>query len=163
MNDGIKVYIASSWKNADAVRALSKRLTDRGFEVYDFTDGDKHFAFNVMDVERFTGKDRSEVDWLDFNTCPETIRAFNVDRAGLDWADVVLMLLPCGRSAHMEAGYAAGRGKPLIIYGDLPAGEFETMYGFAYDCLRQSNDLEEDYTMLSAIMNVAHSDRTYGR
>ena len=35
-------------------------------------------------------------------------------RAGMDWADVCVLLLPCGRSAHLEAGFMAGQGKPVV-------------------------------------------------
>lgn len=38
------------------------------------------------------------------------------------WADTCVMLLPCGRSAHIEAGYFVGANKLLII---LMTGENE--------------------------------------
>lgn len=38
------------------------------------------------------------------------------DLRGMEWADTCVLLLPCGRSAHIEAGYMKGRGKRLIIY-----------------------------------------------
>lgn len=41
------------------------------------------------------------------------------------------MILPCGRSAHLEGGYAVGKGKALYILGHFPKGEFDVMYGFA--------------------------------
>lgn len=138
----MKFYIASSWKNYNEVREISQYLQGLGHEVYDFTDESKHFAFNVMDIRKFTGKERCDVDWLEFNNCRETMIAFKTDKEGLDWADAILMVLPCGRSAHIEAGYAVGKGKPLVIYGDLPKGEFETMYGFAFDCIRGDRGIE---------------------
>lgn len=151
----MKIYIASSWKNYQIVRQLSGLLQAEGHEVYDFTDEKKHFAFNALDIPRFTGKSRDEIDWLEFNECRETMMAFKTDKAGLDWADAVLMVLPCGRSAHIEAGYAVGQGKPLIIYGDLPKGEFETMYGFAFDCIRNTDSTSWDVFTLSTALEVA--------
>ena len=31
------------------------------------------------------------------------------------WADVCILLLPCGRSAHSEAGWMQGAGKPTYV------------------------------------------------
>lgn len=58
-------------------------------------------------------------------------KAFEADKAGLDWADTVVLLLPAGRSSHLEAGYAVGQGKDLFILGPPVPGEFDVMYGFA--------------------------------
>ena len=32
------------------------------------------------------------------------------------WADTCVLVLPCGRSAHTEAGWMAGSGKHVIAY-----------------------------------------------
>lgn len=123
----MKIYIASSWKNAKEVRELSEMLQQCGFEVYDFTDERKHFSFNLNALAN-----ASEIEYIDFlRTIPESKKAFIVDKNGLDWADTVIMLLPCGRSSHLEFGYGVGKGKNCFIYGDLPLGEYECMYHFA--------------------------------
>jgi hypothetical protein len=41
--------------------------------------------------------------------------AYRNDRDAIDACDVVVLLNPCGSSAHLEAGYASGRGKPVIV------------------------------------------------
>jgi len=119
-----KVYIASSWKNAAIVRILADELRKWGHEVYDFTDP-QHFIFNITEEAKDV---RDKVDWIQCGTFPSTQQACDNDKAGLDWCDAVLLLLPCGRSAHLEAGIALGQGKQLIIYGHLPTGEFEVTY-----------------------------------
>ena len=59
-------------------------------------------------------------------------KAFKEDKKWLDWCDVCILILPSGRSAHLEAGYAKGSGKTLIIFSNhFPYGEFDVMYGFA--------------------------------
>lgn len=120
----MRVYIASSWKNRVLVREIANALRAWGHEVYDFTD-EKHFVFNITED---TEKARSEIDWIECGQLVPTQLACETDKAGLDWADVGLLLLPSGRSAHMEAGILVGQGKPLIIFGDLPKGEFEVQY-----------------------------------
>ena len=34
----------------------------------------------------------------------------------MEWADTCVLVLPCGRSAHTEAGWFAGAGKKVIAY-----------------------------------------------
>ena len=34
----------------------------------------------------------------------------------MEWADACVLVLPCGRSAHTEAGWMAGRGKKVVVY-----------------------------------------------
>ena len=34
----------------------------------------------------------------------------------LEWADTCVLVLPCGRSAHTEAGWMAGAGRRVLVY-----------------------------------------------
>ena len=127
-NRRTRVYVASSWRNRwqpDVVHAL----TTLGFHVYDFRNppGRAGFAWGAIDpawqawtVEQFTAHLGH----------PDAIAGYAADMAGLSRADVCVLVLPCGRSAHLEAGWAAGRGIPLIIYSPEPC-EPELMYRMA--------------------------------
>ena len=91
---------------------------------------DKRYSFHwseLVDNE----DDLKYYDAIEMLADTRTQRAFKEDRKWLDWADKVVMLMPCGRSSHLEAGYAVGKGKGLYIYGDFPKGEFDVMYGLA--------------------------------
>jgi len=59
---------------------------------------------------------------------PRAQRGFERDMDHLIRASAVILLLPCGKSAHLEAGWAAGHGKPVALYikEDLQP---ELMYG----------------------------------
>ena len=55
---------------------------------------------------------------------------FNRDFDAMKAADVCVLLLPCGRSAHLEAGWMKGAGKKVIAF--IHPGERiepELMYG----------------------------------
>ena len=43
---------------------------------------------------------------------------FDLDMQALNGSDVVVFVLPGGRSSHMEAGHVVGQGKPLMILQD---------------------------------------------
>ena len=140
-----KIYIASSWKNATKVREIAMTLRDYGHEVFDFTDpsntlnGIEKYVFSAARWSLEGEKPADQIEWKDFLSWVPSKKAFASDKAGLDWADTVLLINPSGRSSHLEVGYGAGKGKDVYIFGDLPLGEFDAMYGFAKgNCFRES-------------------------
>jgi len=127
----VKIYMASSWKNAETVRLLAAALEIEGFEVDAFCRAtDERYSFHWSEFVD-TEEKLQEYDALSFLSDPRVQRAFNEDKRWLDWADTVILVMPCGRSSHLEAGYGVGQGKRLFIYGDFAKGEFDVMYGFA--------------------------------
>ena len=129
----MKIYIASSWKNQEWVLQTANVLEADGFEVDAFCRStDKRFAFHwseFVDDE----KDLQNYDACSFLGDARVQKAFKEDKKWLDWSDCVVLVMPCGRSSHLEAGYAKGQDKTLIIYAPngFPKGEFDVMYGFA--------------------------------
>lgn len=121
-----RIYLASSWRN-EAQPSAVQLLRDAGHEVYDFRNpkpGDTGFAWSEIDP-----------DWLQWTPSqfrdalqhPIADRGFAHDLGGMEWADTCVLLLPCGRSAHLEAGWFTGRGIPVVFY--VPLGsEPELMY-----------------------------------
>ena len=47
---------------------------------------------------------------------PKAERQFAADLDALRWADTCVLVLPCGRSAHTEAGWMAGAGRRVLVY-----------------------------------------------
>ncbi len=47
---------------------------------------------------------------------PKAERQFSADLEALEGADTCVLVLPCVRSAHTEAGWMAGAGKRVIVY-----------------------------------------------
>jgi hypothetical protein len=133
----LKIYIASSWKNERAVGLLALTLRHAGHKVDCFTDTSTgRYVFHFSEIGP-----REELDAISFLDDPRSIRAFAEDRRWLDWCEAVVMLLPCGKSSHLEAGYAVGKGKKLFIIGDFPKGEFDVTYGFATALVRLPDEL----------------------
>ena len=58
----------------------------------------------------------------------EARRGFLFDRDALHWCDTLVLLLPCGKSAHLEAGYAMGQGKQTFVVLSDEGFEPELMY-----------------------------------
>jgi hypothetical protein len=116
----MKIYIASSWKNETLCRDYARTLREWGHDVDVFCElreGRTIFSFD-------------EISEADSHNAISMLQE-PIAQKWIDWADCVLMLLPCGNSAHLEAGYAKGCGKKLYIVGDFKNGEFDVMYGFS--------------------------------
>ena len=126
--DRLKVYVASSWRNPQQPDVVAG-LRAEGFAVYDFRNphpGDQGFHWSEIDPRW----QEWDVDGFIFGlehaiACD----GFRKDMSALKWCDVCVLLLPCGRSAHLEAGWAAGAGKRLVVM--LEKIEPELMYKMA--------------------------------
>lgn len=108
-----KIYVASSWRNIHQP-AIVQMLRKAGHEVYDFRNppNGKGFAWSEIDPEweNWTAQQYRKALYT-----PRAIEGFTSDMDGMRWADTCVLVLPCGRSAHLEAGWFAGAGKRLII------------------------------------------------
>lgn len=111
----MKIYVASSWRNKFQPSAV-EFLRMAGHEVYDFRNpphGRGGFAWSEIDPKWEAWSARAYRDALAHQVA---IAGFNSDLDGMKWADVGVLLLPCGRSAHLELGWMAGAGKRTIIW-----------------------------------------------
>lgn len=73
---------------------------------------------------------------------PLAERQFKADLDALEWADACVLVLPCGRSAHTEAGWMAGRGRKVVVY--IPEmQEPELMYKLFDKAVGSLDDLTE--------------------
>lgn len=76
-------------------------------------------------------------------THPSSERQYKADLDALNWADTCVLVLPCGRSAHTEAGWMKGAGKKVIVY--IPEmQEAELMYKL-FDLVSDSLDEINEY------------------
>ena len=111
----IKVYVASSWRNKYYPEVV-KQLKSHGFDVYDFRnppDGKGGFFWKDIDSNWENWSTRDYIDQLHH---PWAEYGFKRDIDAMKDADVCGLVLPCGRSAHSEAGWMAGAGKRVIAY-----------------------------------------------
>lgn len=56
---------------------------------------------------------------------------FAFDKYHLDRCEMALLMLPAGKSGHLELGYAAGKGKHTFILLDKVPDRYDVMYQFA--------------------------------
>ena len=110
-----RVYVASSWRNPYFPEVVN-RLREAGHEVYDFRNpphGGAGFHWTDIDPNAPAWTYAQYAEGLHH---PLAERQFQADIDALTWADTCVLVLPCGRSAHTEAGWMAGAGKRVIAY-----------------------------------------------
>jgi len=120
----MKIYVASSWRN-DHQPAVVSDLREAGHDVYDFRhprEGDNGFHWSEIDPSWITW---TRAEYRDALHHPVAQAGYVKDLAAMEWADAFVLVQPCGRSAHLELGWACGRGKRTIIL--LADGEPELM------------------------------------
>lgn len=131
--------ILSSYRNKDKVEYLVQEIRNRGYTCYNFCD--KPADPNNADAHPEEQMKVFEAD-RDFYADKHFQMLFEKDMAGLKKASTVILLQPCGLSAHMEAGIAYGLGKPLIMIGKPVKPEtlylmFKTRYSTVEEFLRK--------------------------
>ena len=145
----MKVYVASSWRNEIRQQQTVKSLRDAGHEVYDFRNpapGDHGFGWRQCATDTQLKDPRAFRD--DVLTHTVARAAFAKDMRALSSADATVLVLPCGRSAHLELGWATGARQTTVVLLDDPISEPELMY---LACSRICISLDEVAATLSEV------------
>lgn len=124
---GAHVYLASSWRNEQYPAMLARFRQD--VEVYDFRDPERAFDWRQIDPE-WDGGPISMERYKKLLDHPRAVEGFEADMDALRSARAVVLLNPSGASAHLEAGWAAGAGKPLYVLTE-PEQRPDLMYRMA--------------------------------
>jgi len=127
-HDLIKTYVYTSGalKNP-RVPEVGNLLRGAGFEVWDEWYGSgPHADIHWSDHQKQIGR-----------TYPEALKGiaaqntYMFDRAYIDFADYVVLIMPAGKSSFIELGYALGRGKPGLILLEEEPDRPDLMTNFA--------------------------------
>jgi len=140
-----RIYVASSWRN-EHQPSVVLALRQLGHEVYDFRnpqEGNHGFSWDQVGLTKSNWNREAYLKALHHQ---RAIEGFKLDFSALEWCTDCLLLLPCGRSAHLEAGWAKGAKKRLWVYVSEQSFEPELMYIMA-DFI--SNDIQEIYKQLN--------------
>lgn len=111
----MNIYVAASWRTPQQP-AVVQALRDEGHKVYDFRkDG---FGWSQIGM----AETPTLADYLTLlQTHPRAREGFDRDMAALNACDACVLVLPSGRSAHLEFGYAIGKGKyTVVLYLEEP-------------------------------------------
>lgn len=161
----MKIYVASSWRNPTQP-AVIRHLEELGLEPYDFRNPHQAEGFSWSEVDPDAWRSRVTIpakgtDFVDVNRYlrmvahPRAVEGFRSDFDAMNDADAFVLVLPCGKSAHLELGWAVGRGLPTAILLEDPI-EPELMY-------RMVDFLARDLGHLSGWLLARLEDRQNAR
>lgn len=125
----MKIYVASSWRNTIQPEIV-QILREYGHEVYDFKNpapNNKGFAWSDIDTN---WQDWDAKSYREALKHPIAIAGYANDINALRSCDVCVLVLPSGRSASWEFGYAMGQNKRGVVV-QFDAIEPELMYSEA--------------------------------
>ncbi len=130
------IYLIGSLRDPN-VPVLANKLRNHGFEVFDdwYAAGpeadDKWRDYEYMRGHNFQEALEGHAAW----------HVFNYDHHHMHRAHIGVMLMPCGKSGHLELGYLMGQGKPgFILFNDTP-DRYDVMYRFAQKVCFWEGDL----------------------
>lgn len=131
-------YLIGSLRNKE-IPVIEKQLREKGIDTFaewhsagpEADDWFKHY----MDGRNLT-----------YREALKTYAArhiFEFDKAHLDRCDGAILVMPAGKSAHLELGYMAGQGKPTWILFDETPERYDLMSQFANDIAFSVDELVE--------------------
>jgi hypothetical protein len=144
-----KLYLIGSLRNPE-VPLLANRIQDLGFDVFS---------------DWYAAGERADDCWQDYETVrgrsyAEALRGyaarhvFDFDHHHLDTSDAAVLLLPAGKSGHLELGYIRGQGKPGYVLFDAVPDRWDVLYQLATDVFFEQEALLGALTALLASTNV---------
>lgn len=136
--DQTNVYIIGSLRNP-GIPDVSNKLRELGFVVWDEwvaagPEADDYWQKYAK------GKGLSYQDAL-HGLCAQNV--FYFDRGLIDLADIGVLVMPAGKSGHLELGYMAAQGKQTYILHQDEPERFDVMPQFATGVFDKLEDLIE--------------------
>lgn len=124
------IYLASSWRNLhyNSILTLLRKHDHNVFSFREPVEGRRGFHWSDADLNKDNCTMRQYRATILHDE--RAINGFHTDLAAMTWCDTCVLLLPCGRSANLEAGWCKGSGRKLVIH--IPERiEPELMYSLA--------------------------------
>lgn len=130
------IYIVGALKNWKVVD-FANELEAAGFEAFAdwLTPGPEADTYLLKYAKR---RGWSYKQALDSHAAKHV---FEFDKSHIDRCDAVVVLMPAGKSAMIELGYARGKGKPGYILFDKEPKRFDVMFRFASDVFFDKKEL----------------------
>lgn len=130
------IYLIGSLRNPE-IPKLAQTLRYQGHDVFD-----DWFAAGPEADDHWQAYEKGRgFTYGDALLAPAATNVFRFDKLNLDRADCVVLVMPAGKSGHLEFGYSMGMGKRGIIYFDKEPERWDVMYRFATDVAFSEQEL----------------------
>jgi hypothetical protein len=130
------VYLIGSLRNARVLK-LGNDIRKLGFEVFDDWHAvapDADDWWRRYELQRQRNYAEALKGWA-------AQHIFHFDLTHLTRSDIGVLMLPAGKSGHLELGFLLGQGKNGFILLDKAYKRWDVMYNFATDVFVSKRDL----------------------
>ena len=132
----MKVYLVGSLRNPK-IPSIANKIRELGYEVFDdWISPGPETDDKWQEYEKTRGRSYKEALAGD-----HARNVFKFDLKHLENADIVIMVIPCGKSGHLELGWAIGQGKKGYVLFDEEPERYDIMYAFCTDIFFSLDDL----------------------
>jgi len=134
-----KLYLIGSLRN-DNIPAIANRFRELGFDVFD--DWYSPGAHADEEWKRYEKK-RGRI-YIEAIKGYHAKHIFNFDYQHLNESDICVLILPAGKSGHLEFGYMRGLKRKCYILLEPDSDRWDIMYVFADGIFTTIDELEEE-------------------
>jgi len=134
----MRLYLIGSLRNP-AVQSVAAELRRAGHEVFDDwqaagPEGDDWWK----KYEQARGRTYKEALYA-----PAAVNIYEFDKRNIIASAAVVLVAPAGKSAHLELGWALGKGREGYILLDPEVDRWDVMYQFATGVFNTVDELVE--------------------
>lgn len=130
------IYLIGSLRNPK-IPEIGLYLQDLGFEVFQ----DWFSAGPIADDSFQEHQTQLGLSYKEALKSYAARHVFDFDFFHLNRADITVLVMPAGKSGHLEFGYSIGRGKAGYVLFDEEPARWDQMYQFANDIFFNKEDL----------------------
>jgi len=138
-----QIYIIGSLRN-EKIPHIAKQLRELGFDVFDdwFSPGPEADEF-WRKYEQIRGSTYKQAlsNWAGKHV-------FEFDKFHIDRSHIGVLIMPAGKSGHLELGYMIGQGKPGFIFFEEEPERWDVMHQFATEICVTMDELKKELKKL---------------
>ena len=133
------IYLIGALKNKK-IPLIANELRALGFEVFDdwFSPGPEADDFwREYEKTKTSSYKEALKGWA-------AKHIFEFDKHHLDRSDIAILVMPAGKSGHLELGYCVGRNKRTYVLFDEEPKRWDIMYQFTNDVFFDIEELKSE-------------------
>jgi len=120
----LKIYLIGSLRHPDVPELAERIQKETGHEVF----ADWYAAGKIADDAWQDYCNRRSYSYVEALNTPASWHVFDFDYHHLLDSDIGILVMPAGKSAHLELGFMAGKGKKCYVLFDQVPERYDQMY-----------------------------------
>lgn len=134
------IYIVGSLRNP-MVPKIGNLLRAKGHEAFDdWYSAGPEADDKWQEYERIRGRTYKDALYGE-----HALDVFAFDKRNLDKSDAGILVMPAGKSGHLELGYLIGKGRKGYVLFDKEPDRYDIMYNFAAEVFFDINELMKEF------------------